>query len=121
MTFQEFLQDISPEVNYPDEDDDYGKAAYAGSEVDVRSYSGRGMYGRSCLGVVCSLQLLLDIVFEFGKTGEEFNLGSVKSDSMGCDTIYYWPDIPFDESLTSDGDPDGLREYEDDASGLGYR
>lgn len=56
-----------------------------------RSYSGRAMYGRTCLGVVVPnpMKAVLDIAAQGVKVPPP------KQDSMGLDFIIYWPDIPW--------------------------
>ncbi|MEK7414203.1 MAG: hypothetical protein AAB263_12885 [Planctomycetota bacterium] len=54
-----------------------------------RSYSGRCMYGATCLGIVCPDPL--DVIAEVGLRG-------ARMDSMGrSDSIVYWPHIQADE------------------------
>jgi hypothetical protein len=52
------------------------------------NYSGRGMLGRTCLGVVGTMQDLDILLSEVKGSGK-----GVKKDSMGLDYIYYWPEI----------------------------
>lgn len=68
----------------------------------VRSYSGRGMYGEECLGVVCDSPIYMcasvmaraasygyhldDLVALFGKSRE---------DSLGLSAIIYFPSITY--------------------------
>jgi len=82
----------------------------------TRSYSGRGMYGKGCLGVVVKGshgvgKLMAHIVAEIGNLVNEGAeeetvdvvcgeiadisdaLGSMESDSMGMDTIVYFPSV----------------------------
>lgn len=70
--------------------------------IDFRhNYSGRGMYGRTCFGVVCgraqtaAVQIALYTLMA-QDIGEEEALGVVMNgsqDSMGYDTIIYWGEI----------------------------
>jgi hypothetical protein len=48
-------------------------------------YSGRGMYGKTCLGIVCDNPI--HIIEEAAQRG----LLGAKIDSMGQDSIVYWP------------------------------
>jgi len=78
-----------------------------------RSYSGRGMYGKSCLGVEINGnvgKLFAKIVEElsyvdrnevgsgyiFEEVSEAFE--NMETDSMGLDTIVYFPGTPFVDS-----------------------
>ena len=74
--------------------------------LEVRSYSGRGMYGRSCVGVNCdgnafqTLARILIALAEQGNDGldaaEHFTRdGAVASDSMGLGSIIYFPRLPW--------------------------
>lgn len=51
-------------------------------------YSGRGMYGQTCFGVVCKGY----DVQEVKQAGARRKLGSASTDNMACDMIVYWPD-----------------------------
>lgn len=70
---------------------------------DIRSYSGRGMYGKECLAITGD-----DIdMFRFGlllgsTTMNEADVDdliheadNMKQDSMGLGTVYYWPRVPY--------------------------
>ena len=66
---------------------------------EARSYSGRCMYGRCCVGVVVS-ESPLDLGVKLGvallSMNEEFDpsdLPGASQDSMGRDVIVYWPSI----------------------------
>ena len=69
----------------------------------IRSdYSGRGMYGRECLGLTCTLPDLLMFAINFelihGDDEDADLLPSewipqVQEDSMGRGAIYYWPSV----------------------------
>ena len=81
---------------------------------EAQSYVGRGMYGKSCLGIVSdmepkklSIKLALGVVSYFGNpdndtvdidiidTVERLLARDVRSDSMGHDTIVYFPGIEY--------------------------
>lgn len=76
-----------------------------GENVNFRnSYSGRCMYGRSCIGITGSFRACMDIVGEVIKElhndSEEDHfdekvekLMRMSSDSMGYDMIIYWEDL----------------------------
>jgi hypothetical protein len=104
-------------------------AAYRGTEVrtmpkhivqetienagyQTRSYSGRGMYGKICVGVDAGKSLgafFADILQEVRNSsdkpgGEEMDsqlieledaFRTMSSDAMGMGTIVYFPDVPF--------------------------
>ena len=50
-------------------------------------YSGRGMFGETCMGVVCSN--IVGCLLVAGKLG----LKNPKTDNLGLDYIVYFPDI----------------------------
>ena len=80
---------------------------------NAQSYSGRGMYGKYCLGVVIEhsdpSKVLTDIILDCcqfcGHEAEQLekvqwlcgNLNDMRSDSMGRDMIVYWPGIKWQE------------------------
>jgi hypothetical protein len=79
------------------------------TEVDVRSYSGRGMVGDRCLGIVAEPGAFAEFVaglaeivasdgYGFGDVADGMcalreRIGRVRMDSMGLSTVWYWPDI----------------------------
>ena len=92
---------------------------YEGDETSFRhAYSGRGMYGKTCFGIVTDepmevlVRLALVVGLEQGRAetdcdnGEDDRaedvdawetlgraLGNVRTDNMGRSTIIYWPGI----------------------------
>jgi hypothetical protein len=70
------------------------------------SYSGRAMYGETCLGLVCDTSELVRFTLSLGKADDpdddlRLELGTLvdamrrgtRYDSMGHSTIYYWPRV----------------------------
>lgn len=87
---------------------DLGYALYNANlgEDDTRlDYSGKGMYGKTCFGIVGTLENLLLFAVEIARqveaaeqTGEDHPLDDflcriheVSTDSMGRSQIFYWP------------------------------
>ncbi len=72
---------------------------------ETRSYSGRGMFGKECLGVTIE-DSLLHFVAELLDLAEEMSdvknlataLQNARTDSMGLGTIIYFPYIPYKEN-----------------------
>lgn len=74
-----------------------------------RSYSGRYMYGKDCLGVTCDnpLSFIINLVQELVEYmdiigQDEFSsflnkLNNINQDTMGMGSIIYWKDIPYTE------------------------
>ena len=79
------------------------------SEVSFRNtYSGRGMYGRQCVGITGSesdcMAVIAEVItdahnrcefdedFDFGKVVDTL-LRRQSRDSMGLDVIIYWPNL----------------------------
>jgi hypothetical protein len=89
---------------------------------DIRSYSGRGMFGKECLGVTVSrngmsafeligrvVEAAADRGAERSENNHEFAtemvsnetipiikaLANTQTDDMGLDMIIYWPDVPY--------------------------
>jgi hypothetical protein len=91
---------------------------YCGHEP--RSYSGRGMYGKKCVGfVVGSGARIFNMVFELAsmifeyyekdrafKFLEDLSDINVETDSMGYDTIVYFPSMEWVEDEDEDEDED---------------
>ena len=64
------------------------------------NYSGRGMYGKECLGIVGSLGELLQFVLAMESLGQDTTwVQNVRQDSMGLDSIFYWPSIEVEDDL----------------------
>lgn len=73
--------------------------------MTTQTYSGRAMYGKQCLGVVGSLSEFvrftlalveaasLDDAEPLAEVIEAMREGRTSSDSMGLDTIFYWPSM----------------------------
>ncbi len=69
------------------------------------TYSGRGMYGKRCCGIIGRLSDVMEIIAEvisqlnyqeqdrFNFTDNVHTLLSFKQDNMGLDQIFYWPDL----------------------------
>ena len=74
---------------------------------DPRSYSGRNMHGKHCIAVIADsvFGTLADIVGEAGSPEEAAELvRTVKTDSMGRDSVIYWPRMIWDSEWdTSEG------------------
>jgi hypothetical protein len=84
---------------------------------EPRSYSGRGMYGAKCVGVVVDDPFKLGL--EIGQAMEERGKGdyfnaSTAQDSMGCDTIYYWPSMKWTDDCDEDYVDAGDEEEDDE-------
>jgi len=95
------------------------KSACESLGFDVRSYSGRAMYGRKCLGIevdryTSSASVAMKLAFQLLEDGEEDVLERLASfewceDSMGLDGILYLPRlvwIPSEEDEDCDCDED---------------
>lgn len=81
------------------------------TEFRVRNYSGRGMYGRNCLGVVGEsvgtiiADILKEATYLLGDEDDPMQAmrdlmdlcGEYRTDNMGLSMIVYWPDINFGE------------------------
>ncbi len=97
-------------------------------DFELRKYSGRGMYGKECVGIITpslakfmahvmqSLQYKLDSL-EFDPDSTDEVVGNLaqafkhmRTDSMGLDTIVYFPNMEFVGEEFSNGD-----EGEDEA------
>lgn len=90
------------------------------------NYSGRGMYGRSCVGITGSKEdcqaLIAEVIKEARYREDSLDFGELvdavldySQDSMGLDVIIYWPHIkPIEEREPEfDGQPDEAQEWHD--------
>ena len=68
--------------------------AQMGGDVDIRDdYSGQYMYGAECLAVVGD-NYVLDVFLDAARFfGIEASLRTMREDSMGLRSVYYWPNI----------------------------
>lgn len=79
----------------------------------VRSYSGRAMYGKECLGIECgSVSAFMVEILENADNMDEVReiadaLRNMRSDNMGLGMIVYFPGIPFVESEEDEECDDG--------------
>lgn len=62
-------------------------------------YSGRFMYGDTCLGIVCDNDSQFALICAaLGATADDWDfVGRVRSDSMGLGVIYYFPGVGISE------------------------
>lgn len=93
-----------------------------GEDANIRiyeGYSGRGMYGKECIGVTGSLgdivSALLEGALKMASTMSRFekrdlldDVQNMQRDSMGHDMIVYWPGIEFvgEQEECEDGEVD---------------
>ena len=85
-----------------------------GYEYRIHSYSGRGMFGKSCLAIAGDFDPI-EIGFYLGKTPvmENEDFPPVKEDQMGRGILLYWPRVKYVEEEKIDCGS------EDDGSGWG--
>lgn len=80
-------------------------------EMEVRSYSGRGMYGDTCVAVVLgdyssTWTLALAIADANNGNADLFGLPEPRSDSMGLGTVLYWPSLKWPADAEGFGSED---------------
>lgn len=79
---------------------------------ETRSYSGRGMYGKECLGVLLTIARPVEEAMRIGFEIADYNSQieddledriplpkTVATDSMGLDTIIYFPGVEYKEQV----------------------
>lgn len=76
------------------------------ADFEVFSYSGRGMYGKSCVAIRCSsvasglMQIFEAILSNYDNDEDRWEALEVvqrlSSDKLGYDTVLYWPNVEFD-------------------------
>lgn len=91
-----------------------------GIGFETRSYSGRGMYGKQCLGVEISRDQSIGDLFAMilEEVDGQDDLREIADgfhgmcwDSMGLDMIYYFPNVPyFNEEDHEDEEEDDEEE-----------
>jgi hypothetical protein len=79
---------------------------------EIRSYSGRGMCGKECLGVTCSspVRMVAEVLAAFARDSEDTSevaalaalLSTADTDSMGRETIVYWTTLDPPETNPAD-------------------
>jgi len=71
-------------------------------ELEPYSYSGRGMFGKSCVGVTVTntTKFIFELGLKIGSKHEEENyeelkegFENIRTDNMGLDYVVYFPDI----------------------------
>jgi hypothetical protein len=74
-------------------------------DYECRSYSGRGMFGSSCLAFeIDDLSQLLQLGYDIAEYASEnnldvsYSLGKARWDNMGHDYIIYFPGVEYHES-----------------------
>lgn len=90
------------------------KTAAGNLGLEIRTdYSGRGMYGATCAGIVGSISDLIQFVLEVKDLEDDDDkvelledLPNVSKDSMGYDTIFYWQGIEGEPEDDVDDDED---------------
>lgn len=93
--------------------------------IETRSYSGRGMYGKECLGADIDRgglgSFMADVIMGMeahvaAENREEIAeaFRSMSTDSMGLGMIVYFPGVPYEGDTESEDDEDGDDEDEGD-------
>ena len=67
-----------------------------------RDYSGRFMFGSICIGIICDnpMDMMMNLTSYLAENGIENaqnRLGNICSDSMGLQTIVYFPELHYSE------------------------
>ena len=73
------------------------KNALDGFDAEISAYSGRGMYGRQCLGISGNFGLF-ELGVAIGSYGNERLVEALigyapSTDSMGTGKVIYWPQV----------------------------
>ena len=81
--------------------------SHVDGDGEMYSYSGRGMFGRQCLGI--DFDSMSD-AFRFALLIEDEDLAVMLSqprfDNMGLGIVIYWPNVEAPEGLDEDEDED---------------
>ena len=85
------------------------KAASQNGNVSVRlHYSGRGMYGETCLGISGDTDDLTEVIANTQVMAGTMipEIANFSTDSMGMGAIYYWRGIKTPEGFVNEYDPE---------------
>jgi len=74
------------------------------------NYSGRGMFGKQCLGVVTTIGNVDEAV----RLGKKAGFTQPSRDELGKNTIVYWPSVKLDVDFLSEDRSDADERMEDD-------
>jgi hypothetical protein len=90
------LRDALETVGFREDDTDKFENDMGGELSIHRGYSGRGMYGRECFGIVVNNQTTTIMFFMavreyLGLEDAIYLADSMRTDNMGYDTIVYFP------------------------------
>lgn len=90
------LRDALETVGFRDDGDDRFENDFGGELTLRRAYSGRGMYGSACFGIVVNgpastAMFMLAVREVIGLEDTVYLASAMQSDSMGYDTIVYFP------------------------------
>lgn len=100
MTFYDYLKQAIEEL---------------GEEASLRSYSGRAMYGDSCVGLVTDMGVFVRIMGHAAVLAHEdddcdidflYEAGRIRTDNMGMSTIFYWPNQKWADISEDEEDED---------------
>lgn len=89
-----------------------------GSDAKVRSYSGRGMYSKQCVGIETDesiFKFTVGLCLTLGEEAEQLlDVGDPKSDSMGMGSIIYFPRMEWTDEEEGDEDCEDDEPFEGD-------
>lgn len=85
---------------------------------EPRSYSGRGMYGRSCVGVTVergtsAFTVGIHVAEQLGENAYEAARLDTAQDSLGLDTILYFPMLDWPKDVPDSDEDDDLDDEDD--------
>lgn len=80
--------------------------AFAGTDNQPYSYSGRAMYGKHCCAITFNTYFdgcaaLVETLTEAGHSHDQIAdlIRSARGDSMGHNVVIYWPNLAWDNSF----------------------
>lgn len=84
--------------------------AYDADGTAYPNYSGRGMYGKTCVGIVIEesdlLKLGVSIANLFDDDTKEYLVDNYKTDTMGRQIIVYWQGLTCEDAPKDEEDED---------------
>lgn len=79
-------------------------------EFTIRSYSGRGMYGKQCLGITIDLENIASLFFDLGQIYSKSDFysetQSITFDNMGLSMIVYFPYVEYVDDKNEESEED---------------
>lgn len=108
MAYQQTLVEKEGKVIVKITFDTLTDLAYDADGTAYPHYSGRAMYGKTCVGIVLDESNLLKLGFAIGTLFDDdtrdYLVENYKTDTMGYNTIVYWTGVTCEDAPEEDED-----------------